>query len=70
MAVRIVKLSADFRVTIPKPIREALALLPGQRMAVSAVGDGVQSVPLEGARGLRGSSKGIDTAVEREADRG
>lgn len=69
MKARVVKLSADFRLTIPKAIRDALALQPGQRMTVAVVGDRVQLVPLEGARAFRGSLKGIDTAVERDDDR-
>jgi AbrB family looped-hinge helix DNA binding protein len=69
MAVHIVKMSADNRVTIPKPIRRALALRPGQRMAVGIEGGCVQFVPIDEARALRGTLKGIDTSVEREPHR-
>ena len=69
MAVHIVKISADYRVTIPKPIRQALGLRPGQRMAVGIEGGRVQFVPIDEARALRGSLKGIDTSVAREPDR-
>lgn len=33
------------RVVLPKPLREALGLVPGQRLDVSAYGAGIQLLP-------------------------
>lgn len=64
-----VTISPKYQVVIPKQIREALALRPGQRVLALRVGDRIELVPLADARSLRGFLRGIDTAVPRDGDR-
>ncbi len=59
-------LSSDFRVTIPKSIRERLGLVRGQRLAVFAYGDRIELIPVKPASELRGFLRGMDTRVERD----
>ncbi len=64
-----VTISPKFQVVIPKRIREALALRPGQRVLALQVGDRIELVPLSDARSRRGFLRGIDTDVPRDGDR-
>ena len=62
-------LSPKFQIVIPKVIREALRLRPGQRIQAIAYKDRVELIPMRSLKDMRGFLKGIDTTVEREADR-
>jgi AbrB family looped-hinge helix DNA binding protein len=64
-----VTISPKFQVVIPRKVREALGLRPGQKVAVLQLGDCIEIVPLRAMKQLRGSLKGIDTTVDREDDR-
>jgi len=64
-----VTLSPKFQVVIPKPVREKLNLSPGQRIQVVAYDGRIELIPLRPIKEMRGFLKGIDTSVEREADR-
>lgn len=64
-----VTLSPKYQVVIPKAIREALGLAPGQKIQAILLDGRVELIPVRPARELRGFLKGIDTRVEREADR-
>jgi AbrB family looped-hinge helix DNA binding protein len=64
-----VTLSPKFQVVIPKPVREKLSLSPGQRIQVVAYDGRIELIPLRPIKEMRGFLKGIDTSVEREADR-
>jgi AbrB family looped-hinge helix DNA binding protein len=64
-----VTLSPKFQVVIPKPVREKLSLSPGQRIQVVAYDGRIELIPLRPIKEMRGFLKGIDTRVEREADR-
>ena len=63
------KISPKFQVVIPKKLREALQLSPGQRMQMVVYGDRIEMIPLRKLSEMKGFLKGIDTAVEREPDR-
>ena len=54
---------------IPRAIREALGIRPGQMLQMTVVGGCVQLTPLCLVGKMRGCLKGVDTAVEREGDR-
>lgn len=64
-----VKISPKFQVVIPKAVREALRLSPGQKVQMVVYGDRIEMIPLRTLSEMRGFLKGIDTAVEREPDR-
>jgi AbrB family looped-hinge helix DNA binding protein len=63
------KISPKFQVVIPKKLREALKLSPGQRVQMVIYGDRIEMIPLRKLSEMKGFLKGIDTAVEREPDR-
>lgn len=64
-----VTISPKFQVVIPKRIREALDLHPGQKVLAIQVGDRVELVPLLDPNDRRGFLRGIDTDVPRDPDR-
>lgn len=64
-----VKLSPKFQVVIPRPVRDHLRLVPGQRMQVIEYGERIELIPERTISDLRGFVKGIDTRFERESDR-
>jgi len=64
-----VKISPKFQVVIPKKLREALNLIPGQKVQMVVYGDRIEMIPLRKLSEMKGFLKGIDTAVEREPDR-
>ena len=64
-----VTVSPKFQVVIPRAIRQALGLTPGQQVQVIQYDDRVEFIPLKKARTMRGFLKGLDTRVTRERDR-
>jgi len=64
-----VKLSPKYQVVIPRDVRESLHLIPGQMMQVIAYGNRIELMPSRDINEMRGFLKGIDTTVNREADR-
>lgn len=64
-----VTVSPKFQVVIPKDVREAMAIHPGQKMHVVVYNGRIELIPLQPLEEMRGFLKGIDTSVEREPDR-
>jgi len=64
-----VTISPKYQVVIPRGIREALGLRPGQKVQAIGYGDRVELVPIVPVRQMRGFLAGIDTDVPREGDR-
>jgi len=64
-----VTISPKFQVVIPKQIREQLQLSPGQKVQAIVYEGRIELIPLRPTREMRGFLAGIDTEVEREADR-
>jgi AbrB family looped-hinge helix DNA binding protein len=64
-----VSVSAKYQVVIPKAVREALGIQPGQKVQVLHYQNRIELIPIRSMREARGFLKGIDTTVEREADR-
>lgn len=64
-----VKISPKFQVVIPKEIREALHLLPGQRMQVVQYEGRIELIPERDIGELEGFLKGMDTSFTRDEDR-
>jgi len=64
-----VTISPKFQVVIPKQVREAARLEPGQKLEVLFYGDQIHLVPVTPIEEGRGFVRGIDTTVERDDDR-
>ncbi len=64
-----VKVSPKFQVVIPKRLRDALKLSPGQRVQMIAYDNRIEMIPLRKISDMKGFLKGIDTTIEREPDR-
>jgi AbrB family looped-hinge helix DNA binding protein len=64
-----VTISPKYQVVIPKDIREKLQLFPGQKVEAVAYEGRIELIPVWPVKKMRGFLKGIDTRVEREADR-
>ena len=65
----VVTVSPKFQVVIPREVRDELGIEPGQKIQVIALGNRVEMIPVRSARSLRGFLKGIDTRLDRDADR-
>ena len=63
------KVSPKYQVVIPLKVRESLKLQPGTRLQVVQFEDRIELIPLRDAKSLRGSLRGLDTDVPRDADR-
>ena len=63
-----VTVSPKYQVVIPQAVREALGLAPGVKMQVVQYEDRIEFIPVRPAKKLRGSLRGIDTHVPRDAD--
>ena len=61
--------SPKFQVVIPRIIREQLGVRPGQKIQVIRYENRIELIPLTAVKKMRGFLKGIDTTVDREADR-
>jgi AbrB family looped-hinge helix DNA binding protein len=64
-----VTVSPKYQVVIPKIIREALRLRPGQKIQVIEYEGRIELIPDRDIGELRGFLKGIDTEFEKEEDR-
>jgi len=64
-----VTVSPKFQVVIPKVVREALGLRPGQKMQIVEYSGRIELIPERDIRELRGFLKGMDTQFRREEDR-
>ncbi|MCH7533780.1 MAG: AbrB/MazE/SpoVT family DNA-binding domain-containing protein [Gemmatimonadetes bacterium] len=65
----VVTVSPKYQVVIPKDVREALGIRPGQKVQAFAVGERVELIPVEPLRNLRGFLNGVVPDLEREPDR-
>jgi len=64
-----VRVSPKFQIVIPRAVREALHIKPGQKVQVIQYGDRIELIPIRPTPEMRGFLKGIDTTIEREPDR-
>lgn len=64
-----VTVSPTFQVVIPRHIREALKLEPGQKVQAFEYEGRVELFPVRPAKAPRGFLRGLDTSVVRERDR-
>jgi AbrB family looped-hinge helix DNA binding protein len=64
-----VTVSPKYQVVIPKTVREALKLYPGQKMQIVEYAGRIELIPERDIKELRGFLKGIHTEFTREGDR-
>jgi AbrB family looped-hinge helix DNA binding protein len=64
-----ITVSSKFQIVIPRIIREALGIKPGEKLHAMEYRGRIELVPVKPAKAVRGSLKGIDTDVPREPDR-
>jgi len=67
--MEVVSVSPKFQVVIPKQVREAMNLQPGEKIQVFQIGNRIELVPVRPLKSMRGFLAGIDTTVDREGDR-
>lgn len=65
----VVTVSPKFQVVIPREIREALRLEPGQKVQALQYQNRIELIPVRAMREMRGFLKGIDSTVVRDKDR-
>jgi len=64
-----VTISPKYQVVIPRIMRKALNLQPGQRLQVVEYEGRIELIPERDIKELRGFLKGINTEFKREEDR-
>jgi len=64
-----VTVSPKYQIVIPKTVREALKLYPGQKMQIVEYAGRIELIPERDIKELRGFLKGINTEFSREGDR-
>lgn len=63
-----VTVSPKYQVVIPKEIREAMGLKPGQKLAMFYVGGVIKMVRVRPVPELRGCLPGLDSTVDRDEE--
>ncbi len=63
-----VTVSSKYQVVIPEEIRKEMHIKPGQKFEVIIFEGCLELVPIKDVRSLRGSLRGIDTAIIREKE--
>ena len=64
-----VTVSPKYQVVIPKVIREAMQLRPGQKLKIIEYDGRIELIPDKDIAELKGFLKGINTDFDREDDR-
>lgn len=64
-----VKVSPKYQVVIPKEVREAMGIKPGQEVAVLRYRGRIELIPMSSVREMRGFLRGVDSSIAREPDR-
>ena len=64
-----ITVSPKYQVVIPKTVRKALNIRPGQKMQVVEYAGRIELSPEKDIKELRGFLKGINTEFKREEDR-
>ena len=64
-----VTVSTKYQVVIPKEIRDNIGLKAGTSMEIINYGNRIELIPIQPMKNLKGVFKGINTKIERDADR-
>lgn len=62
----IATLSSKYQISIPKDVREAMQLMPGQQLAFLRVGNSLRLVPVRKMEDMFGLAKGANTEDIRD----
>jgi len=65
----VVTVSPKYQVIIPQNVRRSLGIKPGNKVQVILYDGRIELIPVKPIKTMRGFLKGIDTTIEREADR-
>ena len=63
-----VKVSPKYQIVIPKGVREAVDLWPGQEVAVLRNQGRIELIPMRPVKEIRSLLRGIDSTIEREPE--
>ncbi len=64
-----VTVSSKYQISLPREVRDALKIRPGQKIEMFIYKDRLELVPLKRLKEYRGKVRGINTTVIRERDR-
>jgi AbrB family looped-hinge helix DNA binding protein len=64
-----VTVSPKYQIVIPKAIRVALGIKPGEKAQMIPYENRIEFIPVRAIKKMRGFLRGIDTTVQRERDR-
>jgi AbrB family looped-hinge helix DNA binding protein len=64
-----VTVSPKYQIVIPRRVREAMGIRPGQKVRMVLFDGRLELVPERDIREMRGHLRGMDTTVPREDDR-
>ncbi|MEZ4662233.1 MAG: AbrB/MazE/SpoVT family DNA-binding domain-containing protein [Caldilineaceae bacterium] len=64
-----VTVSPKYQIVIPQSVRKTLDIRPGQKVEVIVYKNRIEVIPLRPVEEMRGFLRGIDTTIERDADR-
>ncbi len=62
-------ISPKYQVVIPRELREALDLKPGEKVEFLQYENRIEMIPVRDIKKMRGFLKGIDTTIEKDKDR-
>lgn len=65
----VVTVSPKYQVIIPQNVRRSLRIKPGKKFQVTLYDGRIELIPVKPIKKMRGFLKGIDTTLERDADR-
>jgi AbrB family looped-hinge helix DNA binding protein len=64
-----VTVSPKYQVVIPSQVRKVLGVEPGHKIQVLLYDNRIEMIPIKPVKEARGFLRGIDTSIDREADR-
>ena len=67
--MNVVKVSPKFQIVIPEEVRKNMCIKAGEKIQVMQYGDRIELIPVRSIKEMCGICKGMDTNIEREADR-
>jgi len=64
-----VTVSPKFQVVIPKEVRDSMGIISGQKIQVLTYKNRIELIPIKPMKSMKGILVGIDSHLERDADR-